>query len=55
MKRIDLYLTEVQLKQLKQIKEETGISSSESVRRALDIYLSNLRREINGDYIKKNS
>lgn len=39
MKRINYHLTENQIKELKKIREKTGLSLAELVRRAIDKYL----------------
>lgn len=39
MKRIDTYLTDKQIKQLKNLAIETGLKVAELIRRAIDEYL----------------
>jgi len=39
MKRVNYYLTEMQLKKLKEISDDTGLSVSEHIRRAIDFYM----------------
>lgn len=39
MKRINIHLTDLQIKELKKLSDNTGISVSELVRRAIDEYL----------------
>ena len=39
MKRVDYHLTELQLKQLKKLSKQTGLSVAELIRRAIDKYL----------------
>jgi len=39
MKRIDIYIAEPQLKKLKALSKETGLSVSELIRRTIDKYL----------------
>lgn len=41
MIRKDLYFTESQLKKLQEMSQETGLSVSELIRRAIDFFLSN--------------
>jgi arsenate reductase-like glutaredoxin family protein len=38
MKRVDYYLTESQIEQLKKLSKQSGLSVSEIIRRALDKY-----------------
>jgi arsenate reductase-like glutaredoxin family protein len=40
MKRVNYYLTEIQIKTLKALAEKTGLKVSELIRRAIDQYLS---------------
>jgi predicted DNA binding CopG/RHH family protein len=40
MERINLYVSENQLKELKELKKTTGITWSEHIRRAIDEYLA---------------
>lgn len=40
MKRVNYYLSELQLDKLKKLSTETGISVSEIIRRAVDKYLA---------------
>ena len=46
MKRVDYYLTEKEIKKLKSLKEKTGLSVSEIIRRAVDEYLKKMHNEI---------
>jgi hypothetical protein len=39
MKRVDHYLTEAQVAALKALSEQTGLSLSDLLRRAVDLYL----------------
>jgi len=39
MKRVNYHLTELQLKQLKKLSKQTGLSVAELIRRAIDKYL----------------
>ena len=45
MQRINLHLTKQQVKALRQVCRSTGLSLAELVRRAIDAYLSTLRKE----------
>lgn len=45
MKRVNLYLPVVMVLALKAMSEETGLSVSEHVRRAIDQYLSTLPKK----------
>ena len=45
MKRVDLYMTEQQIKALNQISEQTGLSFSELVRRAIDLFTERKKNE----------
>ena len=47
MKRVNIYISEQQYQQLKQLAEETGLKSSEHVRRAIDEYFAKRKREQN--------
>lgn len=38
MKRVNYYLSEVQLKRLESLSKKTGLSASEILRRAIDEY-----------------
>lgn len=40
MKRVNIYLTEQQLAQLRQLVNTTGLTMAELVRRALDAFLA---------------
>ncbi len=44
MKRVNLYLPCVQINQLKRLRQQTGLSVSEHVRRAIDYYLKEVIR-----------
>jgi len=43
MKRINMYLREDQLRQLKRLSEKTGARISELIRRAIDAYVKKAR------------
>ena len=45
MIRIDLYLSEKQLEKLRQISKETGLSVSEHIRRAVDLYIGSTEND----------
>ena len=45
MKRVNYYLSKVQLEKLKELSSKTGLSISEHIRRAIDLYLKELRNE----------
>jgi len=49
MIKITVYLTEKQIQGLKALAKETGLSYSEHLRRAVDEYLTKLRKERAGD------
>ncbi len=44
-KRVDLYLTENQINQLKKLSQKNGLSVSEHVRRAIDEYLEKKKKK----------
>ena len=44
MKRVNYYLSESQLAKLKALAKITGLSISEHIRRAIDLYLKELKR-----------
>ena len=39
MKRVNYHLTELQIKQLKKLSKQTGLSMAELIRRAIDEYI----------------
>ncbi len=39
MKRVNYHLTEKQIKELRRVCEETGLSAAEIIRRSIDAYL----------------
>jgi predicted DNA-binding protein len=39
MKRVNYYITVIQLNKLKMLSNDTGLSVSEHIRRAIDLYL----------------
>lgn len=41
MKRTNIYLTDRQVKELKEIADKLGLSTAELIRRVLDLYLEN--------------
>ena len=43
MKRVNYYLSENQLDKLKKLSNKTGLSVSEHIRRAIDLYLKELK------------
>jgi hypothetical protein len=43
MRRVNYYVTEIQAIKLKVLSEATGLSVSEHIRRAIDLYLKELR------------
>lgn len=45
MQRMDFYLTESQIIELKKLSEETGLSVSELIRRAVDRYLKDQKND----------
>ena len=45
MKRVNFYLPSLYMNVLKNISKETGLSVSEHIRRAIDIYIGILRRD----------
>ncbi len=45
MKRIDLYISDTQNVELRQLAKETDVKLSEHVRRAIDDYLKKVKRE----------
>lgn len=45
MKRINAYYTEQQIAQLDALQRKTGITVSEHLRRAVDAYLQDLRKQ----------
>ena len=44
MKRVNYHLTEKQIKGLKEISKDTGLSVAELIRRSVDIYLRSVKR-----------
>lgn len=49
MLKISTYITKKQSDYLKKLQDNTGISPSESIRRALDAYILKTKRNIKGD------
>ena len=47
-KRVDLYLSEIQIKRLKTMSKKTDLSVSELVRRAIDEYWEKFERKGRG-------
>ena len=45
MKRVNYYLSEVQLKRLESLSKKTGLSASEILRRAIDEYWDRFERK----------
>ena len=45
MKRVNYYLSEIQLKRLESISKKTGLSASEILRRAIDEYWERFERK----------
>ena len=45
MKRVNYHLTDKQIKELKAISEETGLSVAELIRRSIDRLLRSIKRE----------
>lgn len=45
MKRINVHLADMQIKKLKQLSDNTGMSVAEIVRRAIDEYLGKQERK----------
>jgi len=53
MKRINFHITENHLSALKEIKERTGVSGAEIIRRALDKFFFAERKVLNKPYKKE--
>lgn len=49
MKRTNVHLSEKQLEALKALQEETGITTAEHIRRAIDAYLAAKKKEAGKD------
>ena len=45
MKRINFYLSENQISKLKELARASGLSVSEEVRRAIDMYLFKMKKK----------
>lgn len=43
MEKIQIYLSELQIKKLRELSEKTGLSFAEHVRRAIDAYLKRVK------------
>lgn len=45
MKKVNYYLTQKQIAQLRALSSETGLTISEHIRRAIDAYLEHLKNK----------